>query len=170
MVWLLSSIIARNGRALVGIGLRGKSKTLGAPLRTVHGRTQDKVELRRQARRAEEGSVGPAPSFQQNALHAEFRDLSMSSRKGEIELRLSGEDVGTRPHCAGPPNERLRPPWRARPRSDRRRCQNGPKPILPWASKHHTVRLRGRVVRKPGFAGETLPRPMPGRVCPWRNS
>src|SRR5258707_9516046 len=43
--------------------------------------------------RAQESSVGPAPSFQEQALHAEFA-IEHVQRTGEVELRVSAEDVG----------------------------------------------------------------------------
>jgi hypothetical protein len=43
--------------------------------------------------RAQKGTVGTAASLQQQPLHAEFA-IEYLQREGEIELRLSGEDIG----------------------------------------------------------------------------
>ena len=56
----------RDGCTLVSLGLRGVEDAR-RPLGTVHGRTEDQVEFVDQPC-AQKGSVGSAPSFQQNAL------------------------------------------------------------------------------------------------------
>src|SRR5438132_8540393 len=72
----------RDGRAAVGLGLRG-IKDSRCSLGAVEGRTEDQVEFVDEPR-TQKGAVGPAPSLQQQAFYAEFA-IEDVQREGEVE-------------------------------------------------------------------------------------
>src|ERR1700688_4428518 len=81
----------RDGGAAIGLRIRGVEHAR-CTLRAVHGWTQDQIELVDQSR-AQKGTVGTAASLQQQSLRAQFA-IEYVQRKSEIDLRLSGKDVG----------------------------------------------------------------------------
>jgi hypothetical protein len=90
-VWLFFRVIAMTG-ARCAASASVESKTLGAPLRAVDGGTRDQVQFVDEPC-AQKRSVGPAASLKQQPLDAEFAVEDVQCQD-EIEMRLSGEDVG----------------------------------------------------------------------------
>src|SRR5712671_2412680 len=105
--------------------------------------------------RAQESSVGPAPSFQEQALHAEFA-IEDVQRTGEVELRVSAEDVG---HAVAAQARQMGVRHRlGKHDHDRVAADVRTAPAdLAVGVQHHAVRLH-ITLREPRLAGKALPR------------
>src|SRR5882757_2823431 len=142
-----------DGRALVGFGFRG-IEDARRPLCTVHDRTKDQVEFVDQSR-AQKRAIGAAPSFQKQALHAEFA-IEDIQREGEVELRLSREDVG-HAFAAQPRQVRVRDRL-GKHDHDRIAADVRTAPAdFAVGVEYHAVRVC-IAPREPGLTGKALPR------------